>query len=190
VLVVVVGGVAAAPALAVRLGRLPLPVVTPPDAVGAGAPDRGRVLAAVARADAMLTGLVTGSAVVAVGAAWALRPAGVAGLLLTSAAGLALLLRSRLLVTVRQRVPLLAGGGAVLLVPVASGTWSLGRFAVPALALVVVGLALAGVRYSRRSPSPYLGRAADLLDTVCLVAVVPLAAAVLDLYTTVRGLSG
>jgi type VII secretion integral membrane protein EccD len=195
VLVVVVGGVAAAPSLAVRLGRLPLPVVTPPpDAVDASAlaqpPDHRRVRAAVARADAMLTGLVTGLAVTAAVAGWALGPAGVAGLLLTLAAGLALLLRSRLLVTVRQRAPLLAGGGVLLVLPVASGTWSLGRFAVPALAVAVVGLAVAGVRYSRRSPSPYLGRAADIVDTLCLVALVPLAAGVLDLYTTMRALSG
>lgn len=195
VLVVVVGGVAAAPSLAVRLGRLPLPVVTPPpDAVDASAlaqpPDPRRVQSAVARADAMLTGLVTGLAATAVAAAWALRPAGVAGLLLTLAVGLALLLRARLLVTVRQRVPLLTGGTALLLLPLAAGTWTLGRFAVPALALAVVGLAVAGVRYSRRSPSPYLGRAADLLDTLCLAALVPLAAAVLDLYTAMRALSG
>lgn len=194
-LVVVVGGVAAAPSLAVRLGRLPLPVVTPPpDALDASVlaqrPDRLRVLAAVARADAVLTGLVAGLAVTAVGAAWAVRPAGVAGLLLTLVAGLALLLRTRLLVTVRQRVPLLAGGALLLTVPFASGTWTLGRFAAPALAVAVVGLALAGVRYRRRAPSPYLGKAADIVDTLCLVALVPLAAAVLDLYAAMRGLAG
>ncbi len=195
VLVVVVAGVAAAPSLAVRLGRLPLPVVTPPpDALDAGAlaqrPDRRRVLAAVARADAVLTGLVAGLAATAVGAGWALRPSGVAGLLLTLVAGLALLLRARLLVTVRQRVPLLAGGALLLLVPFASGTWTLGRFAVPVLAVAVVGLALAGVRYRRRAPSPYLGRTADIVDTLCLVSLVPLAAAVLNLYAAMRGLAG
>jgi type VII secretion integral membrane protein EccD len=206
VLIVVVGGVTAAPSLSVRLGRLPLPVVTPPPGVTeanafARQPDRDRVLAAVTRADSMLTGLVAGLAATAVVAGWALRPVasfgdkstvstGVAGLLLTLVAGLALLLRSRLLVTVRQRVPLLAGGAALLLMPFASGEWSLGRFAVPVLAVVVVGLALAGARYRRRAPSPYLGRFADILDTVCLVSLVPLAAAVLDLYAAMRGLSG
>jgi type VII secretion integral membrane protein EccD len=199
VLVVVVGGVTAAPSLAVRLGRLPLPVVTPPpDAIDASAlaqrPDRLRVLAAVARADAMLTGLAAGLAVTAVGAGWAVHePSGSdgwAGPLLALVAGLALLLRARLLVTVRQRAPLLAGGAALLLLPFASGTWSLGRSAVPVLALAVVGLALAGARYRRRAPSPYLGRAADLVDTLCLVSMVPVAAAVLDLYAAMRGLAG
>jgi type VII secretion integral membrane protein EccD len=195
VLVVVVGGMTAAPSLSVRLGRLPLPVVTPPPGVtGASAlarqPGRDRVLAAVTRADAMLTGLVAGLAVAATVAGWALRPAGVAGLLLTLVAGLTLLLRARLLVTVRQRAPLLAGGAVLLLLPFAAGEWSLGRFTVPVLAVAVVGLALAGARYRRRAPSPYLGRFADILDTVCLVSMVPLAAAVLDLYAAMRGLSG
>lgn len=193
--VVVVGGVAAAPSLAVRLGRLPMPVVTPPPGTTgttalAEQPGRDRVLAAVARADAMLTGLLTGLAVTAAAAGWALQPAGLAGPLLTVVAGLTLLLRARLLVTVRQRTPLLAGGAALLVLPVAAGTWTLGPLAAPTLSLVVVGLAVAGVRYRRRSPSPYLGRAADILDTLCLVSVVPLAAAVLNLYATMRGLSG
>jgi hypothetical protein len=195
VLVVVVGGVTAAPSLAVRLGRLPMPVVTPPPGTTgttalAQQPGRERVLAAVARADAMLTGLLAGLAVTAAAAGWTLQPAGLAGPLLTLVAGLTLLLRARLLVTVRQRTPLLAGGAALLLLPVAAGTWTLGPFAAPTLSLVVVGLAVAGARYRRRSPSPYLGRAADILDTLCLVSVVPLAAAVLNLYAAMRGLSG
>lgn len=191
---VVVAGAAAAPSLAVRLGRLPMPVVTPPPGATGTAPaplpDRDRLLAAVIRADTMLTGLVTGLAVAGVAAGWALHRAGVAGLLLLSVTGLALLLRARLLVTVRQRVPLLAGGAVLVALPFASGAWSLGPFAAPALALVVVGLAAAGARYRLRSPSPYLGRAADIVDTLCLVSAVPLAAAVLDLYARMRGLAG
>ncbi|HTJ37375.1 MAG TPA: hypothetical protein VL738_29450, partial [Dactylosporangium sp.] len=33
-----------------------------------------------------------------------------------------------------------------------------------------------------RPASPYVGRAADLLDTLCVVAVIPLACAVVGLY--------
>jgi len=54
----------------------------------------------------------------------------------------------------------------------------------------VVGLAVAGVRYRRRAPSPYLGRAADVVEVLCLISVIPIAAAVLDLYAAMRGLSG
>jgi type VII secretion integral membrane protein EccD len=193
-LVAAVAGATLAPSLAIRLGRLPLPVVTlPPDAdpvVLAARPDRDRVLAAVARSDAMLTGLLLGVAVAATGAGWVLRDAGPAALVLTLVAGLALLLRARLLVTVRQRAPLLAGGTAMLLIPFATGALTMGRLAVPVLAVVVVGLAAAGVRYRRRAPSPYLGRAADLAEVLCLISVIPLAAGVLDLYAAMRGLSG
>jgi nitroreductase len=54
-------------------------------------------------------------------------------------------------------------------------------------ALVV---ALAGARYAERAPSPYLGRAADVLDALCVVSAVPLACAVLGLYSLVRSLAG
>lgn len=55
------------------------------------------------------------------------------------------------------------------------------------LALVTVG---AGATYATRAPSPYLGRAADLVDTLMVVSVVPVACAVLGLYSQVRGLLG
>jgi type VII secretion integral membrane protein EccD len=194
-LVVVVIGGTLAPSLAIRLGRLPLPVVAlPPGASDASAlaprPDRARMLAAVERSDAMLTGLLLGLVTAGVGAGWVLRGAGLDGLLLTLVAGVALALRARLFVTVRQRTPLLAGGTVLGLLPFASGAWDLGRLAAPALTVAVVGLALAGARYRTRAPSPYLGRAADIADTLCLVSVIPIAAAVLDLYTRMRGLSG
>ena len=57
-------------------------------------------------------------------------------------------------------------------------------------AAVVTGLAVlvAGTVYARRPPSPYLGRAADVLDLVLVVSVVPVACAVLGLYARVRQL--
>jgi len=48
----------------------------------------------------------------------------------------------------------------------------------------------AGATYSKREPGPYLGRAADILDTLMVVAVVPVACAVLGLYGRARGLVG
>jgi hypothetical protein len=48
----------------------------------------------------------------------------------------------------------------------------------------------AGVAYSTRAPSPRLGRYADLLDILLIVAVVPIACAVLGLYGYARGLAG
>jgi hypothetical protein len=57
-----------------------------------------------------------------------------------------------------------------------------------ALLLAFVTVA-AGATYSRRPPSPYLGRAADLLDTLVVVSVIPVACAVVGLYDLVGDIS-
>jgi type VII secretion integral membrane protein EccD len=195
-LVAVVVCVTAAPPVAVRLGRLPMPVVVMPAGpmLSGDPPDRSSVLASVARSDGILTGMLAGCGLVAFGAALLLRPAGLAGWLLIGVAGTALLLRARLFVTVRQRVPLLAAGlatAAVLLWSVhADATGTATTIAGPGLAVLVIALAAAGARYRRRPPSPYVGRAADVLDTLCLVSLIPIACAVLGLYSLARGLGG
>jgi hypothetical protein len=109
-------------------------------------------------------------------------------LVLVSAA--ALLLRSRLFVTLRQRVPLLAAGlfgtaalGLGLLAH-DTGPGTLIVLSVGGLALALVTVA-AGATYAQRPPSPYLGRAADLLDTLVVLSVIPVACAVVGLYGAV-----
>ncbi len=49
---------------------------------------------------------------------------------------------------------------------------------------------MAGTARRRREPSPYLGRLADIVDVVAVLALAPVACAVLDLYTWVRALAG
>ncbi|MBB5110279.1 type VII secretion integral membrane protein EccD [Micromonospora echinospora] len=191
VLVFALGGL---PLLAIRVGKLPLPPLTLPVPAGArDLPDRGQVHAAVARAEEVLTGMLLGHALLAVAAVAVLVAAGrTAGLLLAAVAAGVLLLRSRLFVAVRHRVPAIVAGlagyallGAVL----AERAGPAGRFA-----LAVGGLALAlaavtaGATYARRPVSPYLGRLADLTDTALVVAVVPVACAVLGLYDRARDL--
>ncbi|MFD6636651.1 type VII secretion integral membrane protein EccD [Micromonospora chalcea] len=191
VLVFALGGL---PLLAIRVGKLPLPPLTLPSPAGTrDLPDRGRVHAAVARAEEVLTGMLLGHALLAVGAVAVLVATGrTAGLLLAAVAAGVLLLRSRLFVAVRHRVPAVVAGlagyallGAVL----AERAGPAGRFA-----LAVGGLALAlaavtaGATYARRPVSPYLGRLADLTDTTLVVAVVPVACAVLGLYDRARDL--
>jgi hypothetical protein len=44
----------------------------------------------------------------------------------------------------------------------------------------------AGATYSGRAPSPYLGRAADMLDTLIVISVIPVACAVIGLYAAAR----
>ncbi|MFI5926234.1 type VII secretion integral membrane protein EccD [Micromonospora sp. NPDC051543] len=190
--------IGAIPLLAIRLGKLPLPPITlpatEPERPG-DLPDRGRVQAAVTRTEEMLTGMLLGHAVLAVGAAVVLGAAGgTAGAVLVAVVSAVLLLRSRLFVALRHRVPtVLAGlaGYAVLGAVLVDRADDTGR-----LALVLGGAALglvtvaAGTGYARRPVSPYLGRIADLADTALVVAVVPVACAVLDLYDKARGLLG
>jgi len=203
---VLVCGIGLLPLLAIRFGKLPMPPVTLPTGPAAAEgftaapsgydaarerPDRAAVFAAVGRTEEWLTGMLLGHAVLATVAAVVLVEAGgLAGRVLVAVAAVALLLRSRLFLTVRQRVPLLAAGlaGATVL-----GAWLAMNGGVPAalagflIALVII---TAGATYAKRAPGPYLGRAADLVDTALVVSVVPVACAVLGLYGRARGLLG
>jgi len=192
VLAAVVTSLAGAPLLAVRLGKVPLPVLGP---APAAVPGPGAVFAAVVRADELLTGLLAGAAVTAVAAAAVVAAGGgVGGRVLVAVAATVLALRARLFPTVRGRLPLLLAGVAgylvLLVAPVRAGT---GGGAVPvaaALVLAAVVPVLAGSAYRHRAPGPYLGRAADLLDALCVIAVIPAACAVLGLYGALRALAG
>lgn len=190
------------PLLAIRLGKLPLPPITLPTSAPAeeperarDLPDRNRVHAAVTRTEEMLTGMLIGHALLAVAAAIVLGAVGgTAGRVLVAVTSGVLLLRSRLFVALRHRVPtVLAGlaGYAVLGAALVGRADDTGRLALvlggAALALVAVS---AGTSYARRPVSPYVGRVADLTDTALVVAVVPIACAVLDLYDRARGLLG
>jgi hypothetical protein len=46
----------------------------------------------------------------------------------------------------------------------------------------------AGLAYSTRPPSPYLRRLADIADVLAIMALVPLAAAVVGLFHALQGL--
>ena len=184
-LLVVVGcGVGLLPRLAVRLGQVPTVVGT-----------SDRVPGAVARAEQLLTGMLIGYAAVGVAASVVLaQVGGVVGVVLVGVVGLAMSLRSRSFVSTRQRPPLLVAGAAATTLsvfgalpaylPVSPSTL------VVAVGMVAVSTAAVGARYAGRSPSPYLSRAADLLEITALVSVVPLAGAVFGLYRWAVGLLG
>jgi type VII secretion integral membrane protein EccD len=180
-------GAAGVPVLAIRFGNLPVPVLAGEQPER---PDRARVYAAVVRTDEILTGLLSGLAAAAVGCAAVLAASGgTGGALLVTVASTGLLVRARLFATVRQRLPLLAAGagglGALLLL-----RWSDRPETVFVLLVAALLAAVAGMRYGGRRPGPYLGRAADLVDALCVVSVLPIAVAVLGLYGRVRGLIG
>ncbi|MEV6346006.1 type VII secretion integral membrane protein EccD [Actinoplanes sp. NPDC051851] len=184
------------PVLAGWLGRLPFPEL-PSRAEeileDRPVPRRADVFAAVVRSAEVLTGLLLSAAFCSVAAMTylILTGPGLAAVLLMVAAIAALLLRARLLPTAWQRVPLLAAGltGAVIL-----GAGGVLTGALPGLVLLA-GAVLAGavalpatLIFSRRRPSPYLGRAADVLDILAIMALIPLACAVIGVFDDIRGL--
>lgn len=198
-IVTVVAGIGLAPLAAVRLGRLPLPVVSAaPEVLAAERrPERPKVIAAVVRADEILSGSLLAISVVGVGCIAILAATtGVAGPLLAGLASAALLLRARHFPAVATRLPLLTAGVAGAALACVAFLSSAG----PATRLVGVGVAFAAVvallvtaataHRRRGGGSPYLGRMADILDVAAVIALAPVAAAVLGLYGWVRGLGG
>jgi hypothetical protein len=209
---VLVCGIGLLPLLAIRFGKTPTPPVTlptgseaaegftgvsPASALDAARerPDRATVFAAVTRTEELLAGMLLGHAVLTAGAFAVLAAAGtLSARILIAVSAAALLLRSRLFVTLRQRVPLVAGG---LIGLVALGVDLLGGAGAGMLLGVTAGVlvlaiitVVAGATYSRKPPSPYLGRTADLVDTLVVVSVIPVACAVVGLYAAVGSIIG
>lgn len=197
-LTVSIGLLPSYPLFASWLGRLPVPAMpSRPEEILADrpVPKRSDVFAAVARTNELLTGMLLAAALTSACAIALLTivDGTTGGLLLSLAAAAALLLRARLFAAPQQRLPLLVSGmtGLVLLgFAVVPDTGSGGARLVVALLLGVIAAIVlaAGLRYSRAAPSPYLGRAADILDVVAIMALIPLACAVLGVYDAIQGL--
>ncbi|WP_433794089.1 type VII secretion integral membrane protein EccD [Actinoplanes sp. CA-252034] len=191
-----IGLLPAYPVLAGWIGRLPFPDLPSraEDIVkDQQTPRRADVFAAVVRASEVLTGFILSAAVCSIVAmTWlALSGAGTSAVLLMIAAIAALLLRARLLPTPQQRVPLLTAGllglAGLGVGPVVTGAVS--GVVLVALAALVTAVALpSALIYSRKAPSPYLGRAGDILDIIAIMALIPLACAVAGVFDGIRGL--
>jgi type VII secretion integral membrane protein EccD len=182
--------------LAIRLGRVPTPVLprTTADLVRDDPqPGRPMVYDAVVRAHGLLTGLLLGTGVVVVACQILLvRSGDTSALVLTIVLALGFLLRARLYPVLWQRIPMLtaglAGTACLALWPLMSD-----RPLVIAGPIVVAAgglMMLAGLAHSKRTPSPRLGRYAELLEVLVVLAIVPVACSVLGLYGYVRGLGG
>ncbi|WP_328617073.1 type VII secretion integral membrane protein EccD [Amycolatopsis sp. NBC_00355] len=181
------------PALAVRLGRLPLPVLPrgPADLLrDTPHPARRAVYASVVRADGILTGLLWAIAAAAAPAqVWWAGHGGTAGVVFTAVLTAGFLLRARLHPIVRHRVPLLLAGatGLASLALFGGGQpWTIAAVCAAATVVVVP----AGLRYAARTPTPYLARWGEIVEVLVVVAVVPLLCWVLGLYAVLRGLAG
>jgi type VII secretion integral membrane protein EccD len=176
---VLVCGIGAMPLLAIRFGGMPTPPVTLPaggDAEGFTAapaggpfdaarerPDRATVFAAVARTEELLTGMLVGHFVLSAAAFVVLGTSGaLSARILIAVSAAALLLRSRLFVTLRQRVPLVLGGLAGIAVLGVDLLWN----ADPAMRL-------AGERAGRAARAGHGGSRRDLVPAASVAVPGP-----------------
>ncbi|GAB2463519.1 type VII secretion integral membrane protein EccD [Jatrophihabitans fulvus] len=184
------------PALSFRLSRLPLPQI-PQDAADlrreTGVADSRQILGQAVRADQFLTGLVGGVALAIAGAAVLISGEGVTERILAIVLGLICLLRARLFTGRAQRTLLLIAGSLALLAVLvsavldASGTGRILAFAAPSV-IVAVLLVAAAVGLPGRRYNPPVGRAADIVESLLVLSVIPLALAVMGVYGAARGL--
>jgi type VII secretion integral membrane protein EccD len=188
------GSLSLHPWLAVRLSRLPAPVipVTPDDLRDiAASVDFSDVSRRAVLASEYLDGLLTGSAVVtAAGAAVAI--AGGSGL----DAGYGVVALGALLLRVRSvpgrlpRIVLLVTGIAGLAIGAAAFSRTLPGASALGIVVVVLLLGAAAVLVTvaapRRRLSPMTSRSLDFAESILLVAVIPLAIAAAGLYSAAR----
>ncbi|HEY2673137.1 MAG TPA: type VII secretion integral membrane protein EccD [Rugosimonospora sp.] len=187
----------ALPLLSIRLGKVPLPALprTADDLLKQDpTPPAVSTYASVARADEILTGCMLAFTMVNVVCLWLIsRGSGVAVPLLIAVVSLVCLLRARIFGTVRHRLPWLVTGllGLATLLPALSRAELGVRLGAGLLMILAAGATItAGLRYSRRGPSVYLSRVADIADILLVLATIPIACGVLGLYGMVRGLGG
>ena len=183
------------PMLSLRIARLPLPRV--PADVETFRADEGAtfgrdVLDQTTAAEQVLAALLGALGLLTAGAGIVLLAGGtdVWSWVLAGVAGVAWMLRSRSYVGTEQRIAAVCTGlvivvfGALRLVA-SGGTLGI---AIGAGAAAVVGAA--SIVYAHRVPhrgrSPYWGRFFDIAEFLSLLAIIPLAGQVLDLYTDLR----
>ncbi|MEW2358904.1 type VII secretion integral membrane protein EccD [Spirillospora sp. NPDC029432] len=190
---------AAIPALAFRLARLPLPPIptSAEDLKNDTETVDGRsVLSRTGAADAFATGLVACICITALGALFFLFTAdGWAAAATTAAMSLSLLLRSRVFRSVAQRSWLMVSGLTGLALLTIGTALDYGQAVSLAAALVplllISGIVVGMVMWlPDNRPTPFWGRAGDIIDMIVVITLIPLALWVLDIYSRVRGLAG
>ncbi len=181
------------PWFAVRLARLPLPVIpTTPDELRDSAlgVDFAAVGARAAVAAEYLDGATIGCAVVAgAGATVALAEGTTMATLFGAAVVVALLLRVRSVVGRLPRLGLVVAGLSAAGLGLGWVALTLPEQTLPiaSVTLVLVTIAiLVTVFRPRRTLSPMTSRAIDITENLVLVAVLPLALGAVDLYSVVR----
>lgn len=186
------------PTLAFRMARVPLPPL--PTSAEELRGDNQRidgplVLRRTAQAHRYATGMVIAIALTCVACELLLVVRGGWVARVTAATlALALAMRARVFTGIAQRLWMIlaaAAGAAMLTVALGLGAGTVMEVGVAIgvlwTAMFVLGL---GLWLPTGRPSPFWGRAGDILDVLLVVALVPLTLGVLDLYSWVRGLAG
>lgn len=191
------------PVLSMRFAKLPMPQL-PQSAKELvkdnPTPPKDEIFAKVLRADELLTGLLIGVSIVTTVCLYIVDTtptltAPVSQKILLGVVGCVYLLRARLFPAVRQRVPLLAAGiaGLAFLADDAVGLFGPDMQLVGLLVVVLPAVVIAvgsGLVYSKKAPSPYIGRIADIVDVLLIVAVIPVACFAMGLFGFFQGLTG
>jgi type VII secretion integral membrane protein EccD len=182
------------PTLSFKLSRLPLPPI-PTDAADlrrdTGTVDAQQILGQAVRADQFLTGLVAGVGLSIAGAAALNSGRGPSEYVLAGVLGVICLLRARLFTGRAQRSVLLVSGGVALVslavggVLDTQGTTRLLAYAAPAVVLAVILSGLA-VGLPERRYTPGWSRTADIVESMLVLSVIPLALAVMGVYGAIR----
>jgi len=185
------------PAISFRMARMTLPEV-PRHADDLRRDtltvDGAEVFDRTAAADRFVTGAASGIGLVAAGAELGLAFArSWLGLVTCAVLACALLLRSRLFHGLVQRLWLLAPGygGLVLLAAGAFRGHGQAQHLAVALGPLLAGVALVvglGMWLPEHRPSPFWGRMGDIVDTLLIVCLFPLALGVAGVFGYVRGL--
>ncbi|TCC22338.1 type VII secretion integral membrane protein EccD [Kribbella sindirgiensis] len=184
--------------LAIRIGRLPMPVLprTTADLVRDDPlPPRHQVYGAVVRADGLVTGMLGGLMMTeSVCLIYLLRSDSRAATILAALLTVGCLIRSRLYPVVKQRLmlltPGLVGAAGLVLYPLSREYSDPMTVVVPLVIVTAAAAVFLGLRYSTRTPSPYISRYAEIVEVLLMLALIPVACAVLGLYGVVRGLGG
>ncbi len=197
--VIVLAFSALIPSLSFRFARVPLPTIpgSADDLRNESTVIDGKALLQRAgSADRFATGLVAGIALVAAVALLFLAfSPGTSGPIMAAVVCLSLLLRARIFRGRSQRSWMLVVGlGGLGLLDLAlsmRGTPAEALAMVLPLVLSVAAVALVMAMWlPGHRPTPFWGRAGDIIDMVAIVALIPLTLSVLQVYPKVRGLSG
>ncbi|MGW4474110.1 type VII secretion integral membrane protein EccD [Nonomuraea sp. NPDC004354] len=186
------------PTLSFRMAKLPLPnMPTTAEELRNDNQllDATQVKERTAKAQSFVTSLIAAACLVAMGALFLLVvEGGWAARVMVVVLALTLIMRARVFHGLGQRIWLLVSGLAGLAALGLSVSAGMGDIAAVAVgvgllwvALVAAGL---GTWLPTGKPSPFWGRAGDIVDLMLIAALFPLALGVLDVYTWVRGLSG